>query len=80
MFILHGPPVQTVYKQEPIHQAHQVARAHPPADSLQRSCVMGKIGDQIWTLTNLDVATYRNGDAIPQVQDVIAWSNLTTGA
>jgi uncharacterized protein (TIGR02145 family) len=41
---------------------------------------MGKIGDQIWTLTNLDVATYRNGDAIPQVQDAIAWSNLTTGA
>jgi len=52
----------------------------PPADSLQRSCVMGKIGDQIWTLKNLDVATYRNGDAIPQVQDAIAWSNLTTGA
>ena len=52
----------------------------PPADSTQRPCVMGKIGDQIWTLTNLDVATYRNGDAIPQVQDVIAWSNLTTGA
>ena len=51
-----------------------------PADSTQRPCVMGKIGDQIWTLTNLDVATYRNGDAIPQVQDVIAWSNLTTGA
>ena len=52
----------------------------PPADSLQRSCVMGKIGNQIWALINLDVATYRNGDAIPQVQDGYAWSNLTSGA
>jgi len=52
----------------------------PPADSLQRSCVMGKIGDQIWATKNLDVATYRNGDAIPQVQDIAAWANLNTGA
>ncbi len=52
----------------------------PPADSTQRSCVMGKIGNQIWTLTNLDVTTFRNGDAIPQVQDANAWGNLTTGA
>ena len=52
----------------------------PPADSLQRSCVMGKIGNQIWTTKNLDVATYRNGDAIPQVQDAAAWNILTTGA
>jgi len=52
----------------------------PPADSLQRSCVMGKIGNQIWTTKNLDVATYRNGDAIPQVQDAAAWKILTTGA
>jgi len=41
---------------------------------------MGKIGNQIWTTKNLDVATYRNGDAIPQVQDYTAWANLTTGA
>jgi len=52
----------------------------PPADSLQRSCVMGKIGNQIWATKNLDVATYRNGDAIPQVQDATAWNILTTGA
>ena len=52
----------------------------PPADSLQRSCVMGKIGNQIWATKNLDVATYRNGDAIPQVQDAAAWNILTTGA
>jgi uncharacterized protein (TIGR02145 family) len=39
-----------------------------------------KIGTQIWTTKNLDVSTYRNGDPIPQVQDVGSWSKLTTGA
>ena len=39
-----------------------------------------KIGDQTWTTKNLDVDTYRNGDAIPQVQDEEEWANLTTGA
>ena len=29
---------------------------------------------------NLNVSKYRNGDAIPQVQDADAWSKLTTGA
>ena len=58
----------------------------PPADSLQRSCVILPsiptiiIGTQTWTLKNLDVATYRNGDPIPEVQDKTAWANLTTGA
>lgn len=33
-----------------------------------------------WTTRDLDVATYRNGDPIPQVMDPIAWVNLTTGA
>ena len=51
----------------------------PPADSIQRSCVMAT-GNQIWTQKNLDVATYRNGEVIPQVQDVSTWSNLSTGA
>jgi len=37
------------------------------------------IGNQMWTTKNLDVATYRNGDAIPQVQDS-TWGTLTTGA
>ena len=38
------------------------------------------IGSQVWTSKNLDVATYRNGDVIPQVQDPNAWRTLTTGA
>ena len=38
------------------------------------------ICSQIWTIKNLDVTTYRNGDLIPQVTNPVAWSNLTTGA
>jgi uncharacterized protein (TIGR02145 family) len=38
------------------------------------------IGTQVWMTKNLDVATYRNGDVIPQVQDKNAWAELTTGA
>ena len=63
----------------------------PPQDSIQRLCVVlpsVKIGSQTWTSKNLDVSTYRNGEAIPEVQApqkfsyqaIIAWANLTTGA
>ena len=38
------------------------------------------IGTQVWTAKNLDVTKYRNGDAIPQVQDKNAWAKLKTGA
>ena len=52
-----------------------------PADSIQRPCIMQiTIGNQTWTLKNLDVATYRNGDPIPEVQALSTWTNLTTGA
>ncbi len=37
-------------------------------------------GDQIWTVKNADVVTYRDGTTIPQVTDATEWSNLTTGA
>lgn len=45
-------------------------------------CVGGEvvIGNQIWTCTNLDVTTFRNGDVIPQETDPTAWANLTTPA
>ena len=55
----------------------------PPADSIQRPCVIlssVQIGNQTWTKENLDVATYRNGDPIPEVQAASTWSTLTTGA
>jgi uncharacterized protein (TIGR02145 family) len=35
---------------------------------------------QKWMRKNLDVATYRNGDTIPEVRDPTQWANLTTGA
>ena len=38
------------------------------------------IGTQIWSTTNLDVTTYRDGTPIPQVTDPTAWAGLTTGA
>jgi uncharacterized protein (TIGR02145 family) len=38
------------------------------------------ICNQIWTLKNLSISKYRNGDNIPQVTDPTVWSNLTTGA
>jgi uncharacterized protein (TIGR02145 family) len=36
------------------------------------------ICNQVWMLKNLDVSTYRNGDAIPEVKDA-SWTSLTTG-
>jgi len=33
-----------------------------------------------YSITNLDVITYRNGDAIPEVKDFKKWRTLTTGA
>jgi len=38
------------------------------------------ICNQVWMTKNLDVTSYRNGDAIPQVTDSSTWANLTSGA
>jgi len=38
------------------------------------------ICSQVWSTKNLDVTSYSDGTAIPQVTDATAWSNLTTGA
>jgi uncharacterized protein (TIGR02145 family) len=38
------------------------------------------IGGKEWMQKNLDVCKYRNGDPIPQVQDMTQWNKLTTGA
>ena len=37
-------------------------------------------GDQVWTVENAEMVTYRDGTPIPQVTDATEWSNLTTGA
>ena len=38
------------------------------------------IGNQIWTIQNLNESTYRDGTPIPKVEDDATWSSLTTGA
>ena len=37
-------------------------------------------GDQVWTVENAEMVTYRDGTSIPEVIDNTAWQNLTTGA
>ena len=37
-------------------------------------------GDQVWTVENAEMVTYRDGTQIPQVTDATEWQNLTTGA
>ena len=37
-------------------------------------------GDQVWTVENAEMVTYRDGTPIPQVTDNTEWQNLTTGA
>jgi uncharacterized protein (TIGR02145 family) len=39
-----------------------------------------KIGDQVWMAENLRVTHYRNGEAIPNIQDSKQWWELTSGA
>lgn len=38
------------------------------------------IGTQVWTLYNLNVAKYRNGDPIPQITNTADWEATTSGA
>ena len=37
-------------------------------------------GDQLWTVENAEMVTYRDGTPIPQVTDATEWEALTTGA
>ena len=37
-------------------------------------------GDQVWTVENAEMETYRDGTPIPEVTDAIEWEALTTGA
>lgn len=39
-----------------------------------------KIGNQEWTVENLNVSHYRNGDTIIQIDDVTRWENNVGGA
>ena len=37
-------------------------------------------GDQVWTVENAEMVTYRDGTPIPEVSDPTQWNSLTTGA
>ena len=39
-----------------------------------------RYGDQVWTVENAEMVTYRDGTEIPQVTDATEWEGLTTGA
>ena len=62
----------------------QIATLQTQITALQNAIVAPlpnvTIGTQIWSSTNLDVTTYRDGTPIPQVTDPTQWANLTTGA
>ena len=62
----------------------QVAQLQAQITALQNAYVAPlpnvTIGTQIWSSTNLDVTTYRDGTPIPQVTNYLQWTNLTTGA
>ncbi len=38
------------------------------------------IGDRLWMAENLEVTRYRNGDPIPEGENITVWGNLYTGA
>jgi uncharacterized protein (TIGR02145 family) len=37
-------------------------------------------GNQVWTVENAEMVTYRDGTPIPEVTDLTEWQTLTTGA
>lgn len=49
-------------------------------DQGKQTFKMVKIEDQIWTMENLNVSVYRNGDSIPEVKNAAEWSKLKSGA
>lgn len=69
--------------------ADAVAGLQSQIDALQPTSVIDQdgntydyltYGDQVWTVKNAEMVTYRDGTPIPQVTDATEWANLTTGA
>ena len=60
-------------------QASTIAAMQAQISSLLSPTTV-RIGTQTWMIKNLDVATYNNGDVIPEVTDPSQWKFLTTGA
>ena len=85
--IVTKPVVTTVAKKKPVTITPVVKKPIAPKPSTFNGTSKAPakltsvtIGKQTWMVKNLDVATYRNGDPIPNVTDNTAWSELTTGA
>ena len=69
--------------------AEAVAGLQSQIDALQPTSVTDQdgntygylnYGDQVWTVENAEMVTYRDGTEIPQETDNAVWENLTTGA
>ncbi len=39
-----------------------------------------KIGNQLWTLKNLNYISFNNGDTIPELKDLVSWSSAASPA
>ena len=57
-------------------KARAEARREPATDIDGNVYQTVQIGNQVWTVTNLKVTHYRNGDAIPTGHSNSEWSNL----
>ena len=62
------------------YATNQVGTVYGSEVSFTTGMTLVTIGTQIFTTINLDVTTYSDGTAIPEVQDQTQWENLTTGA
>ena len=65
---------------------HAIEVGFSPTDNIDYFIRLGAdlpratIGTQVWTLSNSEVTTYRDGTVIPEVTSSVAWAALTTGA
>lgn len=61
-----------------LNQLYSTGVALVDADANSYTTVV--INGRNWMQQNLNVSKYRNGDAIPEVTDMVEWDALTTGA
>ena len=66
--------------QDQIDALQSTSGSGPVTDQDGNSYPYLTYGDQVWTVKNAELVTYRDGTEIPQVTDATEWANLTTGA
>ncbi len=57
-----------------------IATLQSQIDDLHPNSGYISYGDQVWTVKNAKMVTYRDGTPIPKVNNYQTWQNLTTGA